>query len=94
MKKQPVNGYTAVYVRLKNMQKRKEVYEMEEYTKSIENIQMGGDMKDDKGITLKEAIRLYYGEVDLTDAEKEDVEKLLEKIEEDEDVTNVFHNME
>ena len=30
----------------------------------------------------------------LTDAEKEDVEKLLEKIEEDEDVTNVFHNME
>ena len=30
----------------------------------------------------------------LTDEEKEEVEKLLEKIEEDDDVTNVFHNME
>ena len=30
----------------------------------------------------------------LTDEQKEEVEKLLEKIEEDDDVTNVFHNME
>jgi len=30
----------------------------------------------------------------LTDAEREDVEKILEKIEEDDDVTNVFTNME
>ena len=30
----------------------------------------------------------------LTDEDKEEVEKLLEKIEEDDDVTNVFHNME
>jgi YebC/PmpR family DNA-binding regulatory protein len=30
----------------------------------------------------------------LTDEQKEDVEKLLEKIEEDEDVMNVFHTME
>ncbi|HNW67912.1 MAG TPA: YebC/PmpR family DNA-binding transcriptional regulator [Bacteroidales bacterium] len=30
----------------------------------------------------------------LTDEEKEEVEKILEKIEDDEDVTNVFHNME
>ena len=46
---------------------------MDEYTKSIENIQLGGgDMKDDKGITLKEAIKLYYGEIDLTDTEKEE----------------------
>jgi YebC/PmpR family DNA-binding regulatory protein len=30
----------------------------------------------------------------LTDEEKEEVEKLLEKLEEDDDVTNVFHNME
>ncbi|MBP5710904.1 MAG: YebC/PmpR family DNA-binding transcriptional regulator [Bacteroidales bacterium] len=30
---------------------------------------------------------------ELTDEEREDVEKLLERIEEDDDVTNVFHNM-
>lgn len=30
----------------------------------------------------------------LSDEEKEEVEKLLERIEEDDDVTNVFHNME
>jgi transcriptional/translational regulatory protein YebC/TACO1 len=29
----------------------------------------------------------------LTDEQKADVEKLLERIEEDDDVTNVFHNM-
>ena len=29
----------------------------------------------------------------LSDEEKAEVEKLIEKIEEDEDVTNVFHNM-
>jgi transcriptional/translational regulatory protein YebC/TACO1 len=29
----------------------------------------------------------------LTDDQKADVERLLEKIEEDDDVTNVFHNM-
>ncbi|MBO4231987.1 MAG: YebC/PmpR family DNA-binding transcriptional regulator [Bacteroidales bacterium] len=30
---------------------------------------------------------------ELTDEEREDVEKLLERIEEDDDVTNIFHNM-
>lgn len=56
---------------------------MDEYTKSIENIQLGGgDMKDDKGITLKEAIKLYYGEIDLTDTEKEEIDERLRKIEE------------
>jgi YebC/PmpR family DNA-binding regulatory protein len=30
---------------------------------------------------------------EISDVEKEDVEKLIEKIEEDDDVTNVFHNM-
>lgn len=39
-------------------------------------------MKDDKGITLKEAIKLYYGEIDLTDTEKEEIDERLRKIEE------------
>ena len=30
----------------------------------------------------------------VTDEQREEIEKLLEKIEEDEDVTNVFTNME
>ena len=30
---------------------------------------------------------------ELNEAEKAEVEKLIEKIEEDEDVTNLFHNM-
>jgi transcriptional/translational regulatory protein YebC/TACO1 len=30
---------------------------------------------------------------DVSDTEREDVEKLIEKIEEDDDVTQVFHNM-
>ena len=30
---------------------------------------------------------------EISDSEREDVEKLIEKIEEDDDVTNVFHNM-
>lgn len=56
---------------------------MDEYTKCIVNIQLGGgDMKDDKGITLKEAIKLYYGEIDLTDTEKEEIDERLRKIEE------------
>ena len=56
---------------------------MREYTKCIENIQQGGsDMKEDKGITLKEAIKLYYGEIDLTDTEKEEIDERLRKIEE------------
>ncbi len=56
---------------------------MDGYTKCIENIQLwGGDMKDDKGITLKEAIKLYYGEIDLTDTEKEEIDERLRKIEE------------
>ena len=39
-------------------------------------------MKEDKGITLKEAIKLYYGEIDLTDTEKEEIDERLRKIEE------------
>ncbi|MBO4738828.1 MAG: YebC/PmpR family DNA-binding transcriptional regulator, partial [Bacteroidales bacterium] len=30
---------------------------------------------------------------ELTPEQREEVEKLIEKIEEDEDVTNIFHNM-
>jgi transcriptional/translational regulatory protein YebC/TACO1 len=30
---------------------------------------------------------------EVTDAQREDIEKLIEKLEEDDDVTNVFHNM-
>jgi transcriptional/translational regulatory protein YebC/TACO1 len=30
----------------------------------------------------------------IPEDEREEIDKLLEKIEEDEDVTNVFHNME
>lgn len=44
-------------------------------------------------ITSSEFVRLPNDQKEVTPEQRESVEKLLEKIEEDEDVQNVFHNM-
>lgn len=44
-------------------------------------------------ITSSEFVRVPMDYKQLSPEEREDVEKLLEKLEEDEDVQNVFHNM-
>ncbi|MDR2041170.1 MAG: YebC/PmpR family DNA-binding transcriptional regulator [Tannerella sp.] len=44
-------------------------------------------------ITSSEFVRIPNDQKDVTPEQREAVEKLLEKIEEDEDVQNVFHNM-
>ncbi|MDR3193887.1 MAG: YebC/PmpR family DNA-binding transcriptional regulator [Tannerella sp.] len=44
-------------------------------------------------ITSSEFVRLPNDQKDVTPEQRETLEKLLEKIEEDEDVQNVFHNM-
>ena len=51
---------------------------------------------EDNGFEIKsfKFERIPHDFKTLTDEEREDVEKLLEKIEDDEDVTNVFTNME
>ena len=50
---------------------------------------------EDKGLEIKgaEFERIPNDTKELTEAQQEDVEKLLEKLEEDDDVQNVFHNM-
>lgn len=56
---------------------------MNNYTKSAEKYtKMGGEMKEDKYITLKEVIKMYYGEVTLTEAEEEEVDACLREMEE------------
>jgi YebC/PmpR family DNA-binding regulatory protein len=44
-------------------------------------------------ITSSEFVRIPNDQKDVTPEQREAIEKLLEKIEEDEDVQNVFHNM-
>jgi len=44
-------------------------------------------------ITSSEFVRIPNDTKDVTSAQRETIEKLLEKLEEDEDVQNVFHNM-
>lgn len=44
-------------------------------------------------ITSSEFVRIPNDQKDVTLAQREAIEKLIEKIEEDEDVQNVFHNM-
>jgi YebC/PmpR family DNA-binding regulatory protein len=44
-------------------------------------------------ITSSEFVRISGDQKDVTPEQREAIEKLLEKIEEDEDVQNVFHNM-
>ena len=39
-------------------------------------------MKNDEGITLKEAVKLYYGEVSLSEEEEKEVDDMLREIEE------------
>jgi YebC/PmpR family DNA-binding regulatory protein len=50
---------------------------------------------EDQGyeITSSEFVRIPNDQKDVTPAQREAIEKLLDKIEEDEDVQNVFHNM-
>ena len=56
---------------------------MNKYTKSADKYtKMGGEMKEDKYITLKEVIKMYYGEVTLTEAEEEEVDACLREMEE------------
>jgi YebC/PmpR family DNA-binding regulatory protein len=44
-------------------------------------------------ITSSEFVRIPNDQKDVTPAQREAIEKLIERIEEDEDVQNVFHNM-
>jgi YebC/PmpR family DNA-binding regulatory protein len=44
-------------------------------------------------ITSSEFVRIPNDQKDVTPQQRETIEKLIEKIEEDEDVQNVFHNM-
>ena len=50
---------------------------------------------EDKGyeITSSEFVRMPNDQKEVTAEQRETIEKLIEKIEEDEDVQNVFHNM-
>ena len=50
---------------------------------------------EELGIEVKEASLQRFPQVtkELTDEQKEDIEKLIEKIEDDDDVQKVFHNM-
>ena len=50
---------------------------------------------DDNGyeIVSGESVRLPMDTKELTAEERESVEKLVERLEEDDDVTNVYHNM-
>jgi YebC/PmpR family DNA-binding regulatory protein len=44
-------------------------------------------------VTSSEIVRIPLNQVDLSELEQEAVNKLIEKLEEDDDVQNVFHNM-
>jgi YebC/PmpR family DNA-binding regulatory protein len=44
-------------------------------------------------VTSSEIVRIPLNQVDLSESEQEAVNKLIEKLEEDDDVQNVFHNM-
>jgi YebC/PmpR family DNA-binding regulatory protein len=44
-------------------------------------------------VVSSEIVRIPLNQVELTEAEQESVNKLIEKLEEDDDVQNVFHNM-
>jgi YebC/PmpR family DNA-binding regulatory protein len=50
---------------------------------------------EELGIEVKEATLQRFPQVikEITDAQKEDIEKLIEKFEDDDDVQKVFHNM-
>jgi YebC/PmpR family DNA-binding regulatory protein len=50
---------------------------------------------EELGIEVKEATLQRFPQVtkEITEAQKEDIEKLIEKFEDDEDVQKVFHNM-
>lgn len=56
---------------------------MGKYTDSTTKYtKLGGGMKENEGITLKEAIKLYYGEVTLSEEEEREVDEMLREIEE------------
>lgn len=55
---------------------------MEKYTDSVSKYTTRGVMKNDEGITLKEAVKLYYGEVSLSEEEEKEVDEMLREIEE------------
>ena len=55
---------------------------MKKYTDSIVKYTEGGGMKNDEGITLKEAVKLYYGDVSLSEEEEKEVDEMLREIEE------------
>ena len=50
---------------------------------------------EELGIEVKEASLQRFPQVtkEITEAQKEDIEKLIEKFEDDDDVQKVFHNM-
>ena len=55
---------------------------MKKYTDSVSKYTTRGVMKNDEGITLKEAVKLYYGEVSLSEEEEKEVDEMLREIEE------------
>ena len=59
----------------------------------LELIDYGVDEENGYEITSSEFVRIPNDVKEVTPEQRESIEKLIEKLEEDEDVQNVFHNM-